>query len=331
MFATPIANDANVLSATTGLHPITLVRNVAWEHQENRLARFEGFPKQSKLVDLKQQAVDEAEYGGPGCRLGGKGWGVHWNPSVTVESDLKGLVERLGECRERLPVNDYIITAGLKHRYRSISKPHGPGSGSESYAHSAGQPLALDGGTRPTFVAEKAPLVFDTILISPPPLEVSTEMLRGLPIKELAAKPAFCFLWVRDSSEVELCSDIMQEWGFRSVERMAWFAAGSLTRHTQGEVESLDLPEGELFPLLKDLGFPNASSELGLCAEDFLSFTPLESGNGQATLSHCVATTAWGTGGTPEHFGSNYSPGCLEPFHRTARFCLVGMNGKIKR
>jgi MT-A70 len=183
-------------------------------------------------------------------------------------------------------------------------------------------------------VAEKEPLVFDTILISPPPSEVSTEMLRDLPIKELTAKPAFCFLWVRDSREVELCSDIMQEWGFRSVERMAWFAAGSLTRETQSEVESLDLPEAKLFPMLKDLGFPDQSSELGLCVEDFLSFTPLESGNGQATLSHCMATTTWGAGGCgrmPEQFRSNYFPGCLEPFHCTVRFCLVGINGKIKR
>jgi hypothetical protein len=124
MFATPIANDANILSAATGLHPITLIRNVAPEHQANRLARFEGFPKQTKLVDLKQRAVDEAEYGGSRCELSDKGWGVHWDPSVTAESDLNGLVERLQECRERLPVNDYNIEAGLKSSLQSMFQKH---------------------------------------------------------------------------------------------------------------------------------------------------------------------------------------------------------------
>ncbi|KAI9781965.1 MAG: telomerase inhibitor [Geoglossum umbratile] len=114
MIATPIANDANVLSAATGLHPIILVQNVAREHEANRLARFEGFPKQSKLVSLKQQAVDEAEYGDSGCRPGDKGCGVHWNPSVTAEPDLKGLVKRLGECRRRILKNDCTSVAGLR-------------------------------------------------------------------------------------------------------------------------------------------------------------------------------------------------------------------------
>ena len=208
------------------------------------------------------------------------------------------------------------------------------GGGGGCYAHSAGQPFALDSGTCPTFAAEKEPLVFDTILISPPPPEVSTEMLRSLPIKELTAKPAFCFLWVRDSSEIELCSDIMREWGFRSIERMAWFATESLTHDTQGEVGSLDLPEEKLFPLLRDLGFPDASSKLGLCVEDFLSLAPLESDDRETVLSHCVAATAWGAGGcgrTLEHLSSSHSSRCIEAFHRTARFCLVGMSGNIKR
>ena len=114
MLTTPVASDANILGAITGLHPITLVRNVAQEHQVNRLARFEGFPKQSKLVRLKQQAVDEAERGGSGYGPGSNGWGVYWNPCVTAEPDLKGLVNRLGECRKRLPANGYASLAGLK-------------------------------------------------------------------------------------------------------------------------------------------------------------------------------------------------------------------------
>jgi hypothetical protein len=113
-FTTPIPSDANIFSAATGLHPITLVRNVAWEHKANRLARFEGFPKQSKLVNLKQRTVDEVEYGSSGCGPGNKGWGVSWYPFVNAELDMKGLVKRLTECRRPLPASGHVDVAGLR-------------------------------------------------------------------------------------------------------------------------------------------------------------------------------------------------------------------------
>jgi hypothetical protein len=110
----PVTSDANLLSAATGLHPIASVRNVAWEHQANRLARFEGFPKQSKLVNLKQQTVDEAEYGSSGCGPGYKGWGVFWYPFVDVEPGIKGLLNRLEECRSPLLANSHASVTGPK-------------------------------------------------------------------------------------------------------------------------------------------------------------------------------------------------------------------------
>jgi hypothetical protein len=113
-FTTTIPSDANLFSAATRLHPISLVRNVAWEHKANRLARFEGFPKQSKLVNLKQQTVDEAEYGGSGCGPGNRGWGVSWYPFVNAELDMRGLLKRLRECRRPPPANGQANVTGLK-------------------------------------------------------------------------------------------------------------------------------------------------------------------------------------------------------------------------
>ncbi|KAH0541935.1 hypothetical protein FGG08_003655 [Glutinoglossum americanum] len=311
--STSISSDANLLSAITGLPPVASVRNVAWEHQENRLARFEGFPKQIKLVGLKQRTVDEAEYDISGCGPGNRGWGVSWYPFVNTEPDLKGLLNRLEGCRRRLPANSYANGAALKQLVTPYDNTH-------------------------PWVTGADPLVFDTVLVSPPPSEVSTEALRDLPIRELTTKPAFCFLWVRDSSEIELCSDIMQEWGFRTVERLAYFGlikpTKSPTHKLQEEAELLDLPGEMLLPLLKDLGFPNGSPDFGLSVEDFLRFTPLKSGSESATPPYCVTANAWGAGGRRNARGclnTDNPPEQSTLFDRTTRFCLIGMNGKMKR
>jgi hypothetical protein len=196
----------------------------------------------------------------------------------------------------------------------------------------------MPNGNNQPLVAEKEPLVFDTVLISPPPQDISTEALRDLPIKELTTKPAFCFLWVRDSSEIELCSDIIQEWGFRTVERLAYFGLTiperSLMQGHQDEVEPPDLPSERLLPLLKDLGFSDRSSELGLSIEDILNFTPLEPSNEHVTPLHYAAMKNWGVEGcakAPKHWSANNSPEHPEFFDRTVRFCLIGVKGKIRR
>ncbi|KAH0562551.1 hypothetical protein GP486_002763 [Trichoglossum hirsutum] len=339
-FTTPIHSDANLFSAATGSHPIALVRNVAWEHKENRLARFEGFPKQSKLVNLKQQTVDEAEYVGSGCGPSNKGWGVSWYPFVNAELDMKGLAKRLRECRRPLSANSHANVAGPRQRCCFDEHFPQPASirNSEFHTDSAGQHTLPNGDNHQPLSAEEEPLVFDTVLISPPPQEIGTEALRDLPIKELTTKPAFCFLWVRDSSEIELCSDIIQEWGFRTVERLAYFGLTiperSLTRGPQDEMEPPDLAGGGLLPLLKDLGFSESSSELGLSTEDFLNFTPLGPDNDQAISPHYTKMNTWGVEGCAKarkRRSTDNFPEHLEFFGRTARFCLIGMNGKMRR
>jgi hypothetical protein len=88
----------------------------------------------------------------------------------------------------------------------------------------------------------------------------------------------------------------MQEWGFRTVERLAYFglakAAKNFTYDVQDKVESLDLLGEKVLPLLKDLGVSDTSSEFGLSVEDFLN----ESGNKQATSLHRMARNAEGRG-----------------------------------
>lgn len=64
---------------------------------------------------------------------------------------------------------------------------------------------------------------FDTVLINPPSV-MSWEEISGLPIRQISADPAFCYLWVGPGSQggLERGREALARWGFRRCEEIVW-------------------------------------------------------------------------------------------------------------
>jgi mRNA m6A methyltransferase non-catalytic subunit len=48
------------------------------------------------------------------------------------------------------------------------------------------------------------------------------EDLENLRLEEIAAPTSFCFLWVGDAEGLDRGRDVLQKWGYRRSEDIAW-------------------------------------------------------------------------------------------------------------
>lgn len=185
-------------------------------------------------------------------------------------------------------------------------------------------------------------ILFDVVLISRLPPGIKTQALRHLPLSELTAKPSFCFLWVEDFAEIELCCGILEGWGFRPAEDIliyneSVFGAGvGIRENRRGKAseswQGTNGFSGGCKWSFGDLSGAEALSDLGLDQEDYNSMIPHE-------LHKALKSDSESSDPSAFHQQTQYcesekvafSVPIPEIFARGAHHCLMGIKGTIKR
>ncbi len=189
----------------------------------------------------------------------------------------------------------------------------------------------------PTAVSPSIPLLFDAVMISRLPPGVKTQALRNMPMNQITAIPSFCFLWVEDITEMELCGEILKAWGFRVAEDIVIYDASIFRSKTDDKRDGGDIQ-----------GRPTSGGDTGcdgcepgnLTVAELLLSLGLEEEDDRNFVSpaHFCANSRSSEFSTNQR--DSISPHTdtvlsLDPpanvFRRTARHCLMGVKGTVKR
>ena len=172
------------------------------------------------------------------------------------------------------------------------------------------------------------------------PPGIQPQALRHVPIPILCAQPAFCFILVDDSATIETYHEILEGWGFRIAEDIVVYD-GSLTgsrtpesmqihRDREGDGKHGSPGYSDCYETrFGDLSGTEVLLDLGLDPADYGSMIPHERHE-----TDCRYSRVFKMQQQPRcrHFtGSPLSASVPEAFRRTARHCLMGIRGAVRR
>ncbi|KAI9880668.1 MAG: hypothetical protein M1830_001672 [Pleopsidium flavum] len=344
---------ATLLYTATGDHPVKKIRNVDWEdYVSNRSARSHGFPKLGTLVEMKQRNITWVESNDSGSGPDGRGWAVRWrlfleNWDPEQKFTLADLGHRLRQCQPETSRKNYDqILLVYKTPGRCLARNQAESLSAVVTSRSARSLTAAGADpfrdATPTSSTMTNSILFDVVLISRLPPGIKTQALRHLPLAELTAKPSFCFLWVEDFAEIELCCGILEGWGFRPAEDIlvyneSVFRAGLGFREkrrgggSEARQETSGVSDGCRFNF-RDSSEPDALSSLGLDQADYNSMIPHELRQGLE--SNPVSSKLPAFQQQTQYCHSDkvaLSVPVPHVFTRGAHHCLMGIKGTVKR